>query len=518
MKKLYILAIILLFSISFLNANELINSDYDDYFKYLELTGRAKSPVLSYHSYSANNWIYNDSVNPWSKRMELDQTIYKNDWMSLKLLDPELFLSFNSTHQWGLNDGAMWQGKGLNGMVQAGISWKSKFVSITFYPKIWFAQNLFYDILSPASYSFGSIDVNIDYPQRMGDEPLFNFDFGQTDIRFTAGGFTFGFSTEEIWLGPGKKNALIISNNSGGFPHFDIGFTRLDTIIGSFEGRYLWGILKESDFFTSTSDDDWRLFSNISLAYSPFFIPGLTIGVNWSAMTPGGNFEVADFFVIPLTILGVQESNFTNDNDQKASVSVEWTFPEVGFQFYGELAWEDFNSSPLQIPEHCMFYTFGGSQAIQINNERGFLLNIEFSNLGVSDSQRLIWSSQTVANYYTHGRVIHGHTNNGQILGAAIGPGSDSQFFSLKYYDFWGSAELFFLRHNKNKTYIYNDVVTYDHHNLNVDLNFGLKSLIFIGPIDLFCEFVLTYELSHNYIAYNDIFNFYGKLGVRYRH
>ncbi|MBN2656109.1 MAG: hypothetical protein JXR86_03555 [Spirochaetales bacterium] len=452
------------------------------------------------------------------KRLERDRAFYSNDKISLELQDPELLLTANSFNQYGKNDGAMWQGKGLNGRLQAGISFRSKFVDITFYPQIWFAQNLEYEILpgiNPSPYS--SFFGNIDLAQRMGDEPLFEFDFGQTDIRFNFWKFTFGFSTEEIWLGPGRINGLILSNNSAGLPHFDLGFKKIDTKIGSVEGRFLWGLLRESDYFNDDSSDDLRLFSSASIAWNFVWIPGFNIGLNWSAQTPGGNFEARDFFVIPLTFLRQAESNETNDNDQKYSITLDWKFPDSGFEFYGEFAFEDFNGGGTHTPDHTLFYTLGGFYVVPFSQQRGFIVNFEHTNMGVSDSQELIWDTQATPDYYTHHRVVHGYGNLGQVLGASIGPGSDSQFGSLTYYDFWGSAELFVMRHNKDKTYIYNDVNN-DTGMINVELSFGLNGLIFLGPFDLNAGFVVVSEISNLYIEGNDEWNFHGELGLRYRY
>ncbi|MDA3811885.1 MAG: hypothetical protein PF518_16315 [Spirochaetaceae bacterium] len=518
MKKLLLFTVFLTLCFPSLGANELIHSDYDNYFKYLELTGRAESPFISYQSFSNNDWQYLDSENPWMSRMGNNRNIYSTEKMSIAFLDPEILFTANSLHQYGMNDGAMWQGKGLNGRLQAGISFKSKYVDITFYPQIWFAQNLEYEIMPTTKWSdFGYFMGNIDLVQRMGDSAIFQFDFGQTDLRFNFKKFTFGFSTEEIWLGPSRTNGLILSNNSAGLPHFDIGFRKIDTKIGSFEGRFVWGLLRESDYFNDDPEDDLRLFSLATAAFNIKWLPGLNVGFNWSAQTPGGDFEARDFFILPITLFISNSDNNYNDNDQKVSITFDWKFPKVGFEIYGELGWEDFNSSFLQIPDHTLFYTLGGFYVIPINEKRGLILNFEHTDLGVSDTQEIIFDTHSVSNYYTHHIVTQGYGNIGQVLGAGIGPGSDSQFASIKYYDSWGSVELFAFRHNKNKTYIYNDV-TNSQWDLNVEFSVGLNNLFFIGPFDINTSIVVTGEMAAMYTQGNDQFNFHGELGFRYKY
>ena len=118
--------------------------------------------------------------------------------------------------------------------------------------------------------------------------------------------------------------------------------------------------------------------------------------------------------------------------------------------------------------------------------------------------------------YYTHGRVPHGFTNLGQLLGAGIGGGSDAETFMLDYFDTWGSAGLMLQRIGWNKMYLYRDPHTVtspegaDYVRLNTELNLGVNgTYLLFKSFNLFAGMIFSYNLNYNYEKENDLFNFY---------
>jgi hypothetical protein len=305
-----------------------------------------------------------------------------------------------------------------------------------------------------------------------------------------------------------------LGNEAGGFPHIDIGIEKTPSVIGSFEFRWVWGFLEESDFYTPTAADDWRLTSFMSGSYAPSFIPGFTFGFQWAATTPGGEFDWQDLFIIPATIFGVHESNLTNNDNQLMSFTGSWAFPQVGFEIYGEWAREDFSWNAFLTPEHLTFWTVGFSQAFRWGDTRGFFLTGEFSYLMVTHDQMLIAGWPT-ANYYNHGYVVHGHTLRGQMLGAGVGPGGDGQYLEFTFYDRWGSAGLFFSRIARDKMYTHE---IDDYHRFSAEFTGGLNGTLFVGDFDLFGEILFSYTENYNYFLNNGAFNFGFTLGVAYHH
>ena len=297
----------LIFSLSLtLQAQERINSPYDEYYHYLVLQGLADNPSILWHSRSNNRWIAPEDKDshPWGVRLNRTE-VKTGENSKLVFTDPELFLSANSAWAQSYNDGAIWQGRGLNGSLKSGLSFESPMWLLTFDPEYWFAQNLDFDIVSPSasqSDPYGYYKDELDYPQRPGNGAVGKFTLGQTDLRFRYGVFTIGVSNENIVLGPAQYNPVILSANAAGFPHIDIGITKWDSVIGSLEARYLWGFLQESENYNSDPSDDWRLMTGLEAGYSPIFIPGFTLGINWTISTLGGDFRAQNWFMPFITM------------------------------------------------------------------------------------------------------------------------------------------------------------------------------------------------------------------------
>jgi hypothetical protein len=538
MKRL-ILILVLSFVSFFVFPNELINSDYDNYMNYLELTEKTESSYMSYRSYSNNDWDFlgEDTGNPWSERTVKDRILLGDENKNLQLMDPEIFLSYNSEYAYGYNDGAMWQGRGFNTRISGGLTFNWKYFTVTFAPEVWFAQNKTFDILTSATESpFGYYaTANIDYPQIYGDSLYYEFNFGQTDIRFNYKAFTFGVSTENFAIGPSEYNNLIMSTNASGFPHIDIGFNRIDTKLGLFELRLFWGLLKESDFYDSDSSNDDTFITGSSFSYSFPFLKDLTIGFNRVIQTPMEYFDSSAIYtIIDFTdkgfgyYLGDGDSGYGFDQkDQKISFTFEWTFPTVGFNIYFEFFREDYGSlrTLFLLPEHTAGYMLGAKKTISISPERGFMITGEMVWMQQSRDYELIQIT-TPALYYTHTSNIHGYTHKGQILGTALAPGGDGQFLTIDYYDTWGKIGLFGTRIRNNMDYVYyiaaNDlIINPDNESyrsyIDVQISVGLDTVLFLGSIDFFAEFTVTGRM--NMLASgDDVFNIYGNLGVRYRY
>lgn len=525
---------------SFLYGNELINSEYDNYLNYLELNGITEAAQLSFRSLSNNKWSFwgADETNPWSEKTKYSRTFWEKGSLGLSLIDPELFLSYNSLYAYGYNDGSLWQGRGFNTRLSGGISFTSSMFSVTFAPEVWFAQNKEFSIVpslteSPFGY-YGSADI--DYPQRMGDELYWDFAWGQTDIRFNYKAFTTGFSTENFTLGPSEYNNLIMSGNASGFPHFDIGFNKIDTRTGLWELRFFWGLNQESDFYDSDDTNDNTFMSGMSLAYSFPFLKGLILGFNRVIQTPMEYFDLSSVItVVDFTdrgigyYLGLDNLYFGADKkDQKISLTAEWKYPEVGLNVYFEFFREDhgYVRTLFMIPEHTAGYMIGAKKTIPLSSRRGFMITGEMVSMQQSRDYQLkgsIW----YAGYYTHHYNDHGYTHKGQILGTAVGPGGDGQFLTIDYYDTWGRVGLFGTRIRNNMDYVYASAfygTNYDPEMdsyrdlIDVQISVGTDFVLFLGPLDLFGEFTVTGRM--NMLAENgdDVVNVYGNTGVRYRY
>ena len=214
-----------------------------------------------------------------------------NRSVALKIYGPEWFNSFNTAAPYGQNDGALWQGKGYNTSLTAGVRLEAYGFEVTVKPQVVFSQNLDFEIMKSHSdseygyfWGYGTKNNGVDLPQRFGDKAFVYFDWGDTEVRYTWKNLTLGFGTQAIWLGPAQVNAILHSNNAPTYPKFDAGLRRTEIhipwvnwYIGDIEARIWTGKLTESDYYDSDESNDNNMIHGLALAYAPSFVPGLTL-------------------------------------------------------------------------------------------------------------------------------------------------------------------------------------------------------------------------------------------------
>lgn len=503
MKKFIALFTVLFCSFTFIFSQEALKSIEEDYYDFMALRGITEKPALGYRTLSDNVWNYNEITEflenedgTFSKVKipgnESDNNIWKNNnlgttytlWkpaveadnflargvkqgLFVRVYGPEWFGSYNSQVPYGQNDGALWQGKGFNTSFTTGIRAEAYGFEITLKPQICWNQNLSFDYLtgvngSPYSYWTGGVDL----VQRYGDKSFFTFDWGDSEIRYTWHNLTFGFGTQNAWLGASYLNPMLGSNNAPGFPKFDWGLRKTEVIIplpknkslnlGYIEGRIWTGLLTESAYFDSNPDNNKRMVNGLSASYSPSFIPGFTIGLNRIFMTNWRKENIK--YILRLFTLSRSNalSSSGNDEDQKFSFFAEWNFPKAGFTVYGEFGRDDFSYDEESYPFHTAIYTIGAKQFIPLPFNLKSELNIEFNFFEMSQDFQLQWG---YLGYYAHGSIAQGYTNNGQILGAGTGSFGNSLLIQYKVYYPKGYTLLKFHRHSPNNNSILSKAV-----------------------------------------------------------
>jgi hypothetical protein len=495
-------------------ANEQLGSYINEYYEVLALSGIIERPTLMYQSLSRNAWELpaDDVDHPWKKRMEREEDWNLGEGVNWNIVSPELLLSFNTSYAQGFNDGSLWQGKGVNSRITGGINLNWKWLSATLAPELWFAQNQGFELmpsdpaLSQYSYPTWNVD-HIDMPQRFGDDPLIGYGLGQSDLRLNIGSFTLGASNENLWFGPAQVNPILMSNNASGFPHVDIGIRKVRTFIGDVEFDLVWGRLTESGHFDEEESNDQRLFSSLTFAYSPFFLDSLTLGVGRVMYTTWQNLDINDFTVVfnPL-ILGL------DDRDQVISFLIDWFFTSAMFNVYLEWARNDYSPGlrwALSYPQHSQGYTLGFRKAISTKRKGYVEITTELTELARTKDADDICPS-----FYRHSQVIQGYTHLGQVMGASIGPGSNTQFFGVDYYDSWGKASLSIQRIAYDQDYYFAKFFTPD--NENVEWIVSAGSVIFLSSIDLNIELAFSDNWNRNYVKDNDVYNLHVATSCRY--
>jgi len=222
----------------------------------------------------------------------------------------------------------------------------------------------------------------------------------------------------------------------------------------------LAGILQESKYFDSYEPNDQRYFNALFLSYRPSFLPNLSIGFNKSLYQDLRFFEPLDL-LSPIKIFDngvLGDSIVTNDSfDGLASVSLSWTFPEVGFRAYGEFAKNDFTGGfrwTAIEPEHSRAYTVGFEKFTTLKTGSAMRLIYEHTNL--SRNHTYLWRAEPP--FYAHEINRQGYTHLGQILGAGIGPGGNTDIASFRLDQTQQSLALTLQRIEFNKDYFITNV------------------------------------------------------------
>ena len=460
-RKYLLVFILFLFFPVILPAQEALKSVEEDYYDFLAMQGLTERPALNYRTLSDSVWSVKEDVSHLWQRQNLGiwHNLFGN--FRIRAYGPELFMSGNTAAPYGQNDGVLWQGRGFNALLKGGVRFEGYGVELTLLPHLAFSQNVEFEIM-PSAYEseYGYFwGYGVDAPQRFGNKLFFDWDFGDSEIRYTWKTLTIGFGTQAIWLGPAYLNSILHSNNAPAYPKFDIGLRRqrvtlpwLGWYIGDVEARLWVGRLTESDYFDSDDTNDHTMIHGLSFAYAPSFLPGLTLFANRVCLVPWAWENLK--FIFP------RDENTIED--QKGSFGFLWIFPQVGFKVYGELGIDDFvpDGFPLgyvRYPLHTMLYTVGLRKAISIvpsHNIHGELL-FEWNSMEMSQNYQFHWPYSP----YFHHQIVQGYTNRGQWLGVGTGWGGNSQYLEFKVYYPKGTSSLFIHRNNPDNNFLYSKAV-----------------------------------------------------------
>lgn len=500
-----------------------VGSELDAYLRLLELTGTVSGTPLVFRSFTPSYTLASDTGHWWSGRYPLTHPAVRG--ITVRPLAAEMRLVYNSKYPHDVNDGALWAGKGGSAALSAGVQVKWGPVTGTLYPTVYASQN---DDFPLAPVSFGNRPSfayawhqNIDWPQRFGAETVKEYDWGQSGIRVDLSGFTAGFSTENMWWGPTVRNPIIMGNSAAGFPHIDLGTGRPVWIgIGHIEARAIWGELRESDYFDTDPDNDRRYITGLTFGYRPSFLPGLTIGgtrvlyQRWPDDGLGAG-EIFDFFgeffnegVEPLPGGGVGN----DPTDQLLSVVARWVLPDAGIDVYLEWARNDFSGNLrdfLLEPDHSRGFTVGFQKTLASHNGV-FRLRSEFTTLGLSATAQI----RANPTFYVHSVVHQGYTQRGQLLGAGIGPGANSQVLGVDRYSAAGRWGVSLQRVRFDDDAFFRDGLSRLEH--DVELTLGGSVFRFVGPVEVGGGLELSRRLNWYRVEENDVTNLNAKVVVRW--
>ena len=521
--------------INFAFTQEALKSIEEEYYDFLALQGLVERPTLGYRTLSDSVWnLDGDSEHLWNGN-NLGSTksffdLNKDDENffikginksgSVRLYGPEWYNSYNSKVPYGQNDGALWQGVGYNTSFTAGLRIEAFGFEGTFKPQITWSQNKEFEYL-PGVYGDSHSYFwtgNIDLVQRYGDYSYWQFDLGDTEIRYNFYNFTVGFGTQTPWLGPAQLNPMLGSNNAGTYPKFDFGLRKTDLIIpgvnwnlGKLEGRIWVGQLRESDYFDDIDSNNKLLIDGFNLSYSPSFFPEFTIGATKICLSQwGANFWK---YLNPFYSENEWESGLGGE-DQKCSIYLDLFFAQIGFDFYFEFGIDDYPANFLSNPFHTAIYTVGAQKTFIGNNKNiSHKLSLEINMFEMSQDFQLEWEYM---GYYSHGLIKQGYTNNGQLLGAGTGYFGNSQSLVYTIYYPKGNFAFKIHRHAPANNYIYNKTIMNPPYVTNERYfdsymsytTAGISSIFMIGDIDFYLGFDFIHIENLNFFKYTPLNTF----------
>lgn len=418
----------------------------------------------------------------------------------------------NTMYPRSFNNGGLWAGRGFSAAIEGGARFRYGVLSGVIAPALYTSQNRRFSTpptenprLSTFAYPWHN--GRIDWPLRPGDGGVARLDPGQSVVRADAYGAAIGVSNENLWWGPSLFNPLLFSNNAPGFPHLFVGTSKpANVYIGRLEAELLWGVLQESDFFDDDPDNDRRVLAGLNLSFQPRGLDGLFLGFARTYMaTLTDDWNAGDFFLQPYRSPRVNPLVGRTD-DQMLALYLRWALPRSGFEAYAEWArddhWADFEDL-LKEPDHSQAYTLGFQKVIEHRDAAGAALRWlrlygELTHLQAALPVRAFRGSNT---FYTHGRVVQGFTNRGQLLGAAIGPGADAQIIGADVFTSRGRVGFYVQRIRYDDDAYYDNFSQYFAHNgHDVELTGALRALIIHEDIHASAKVTYSNRYNRNFL------------------
>jgi hypothetical protein len=461
------------FLISFFTSNSqtinLNESFLIDYLRTSQILGEFKSDIsfnlrpldISSEGIDIKNEIFD--INNYAPTL----LHFFNGTSKIKILPFNYNIEFNSHHPYNRNNGSMIPNRGYQHIISTGFYIKLGPLSIQLKPENLFSENKdfqgfgegpndHYPVIWAKRYRLWN---HADIPERFGSKKYSKNLIGQSSVKLNYKGLSLGFSNENIWWGPSIRNSIMMSNNAKGFKHITFNTTRpLKTKIGNFEWQFITGRLESSGFTPPNTDyefagtklyipkinqngfsDDWRYLQAINISYAPKSIPGLSIGfIKWvqmySALVKGKYWWMEgnpSYFPLFSNLFRKNDAfqDYEAQTDQAAGLYFRWLWKDSKAEIYAEFHYNDAKQNMRDLlldSDHSRAATVGIQKVFEVNNDN-ILFSWEWTQME-QNASRLVRNANS---WYEHWFVYDGYTNNGEVLGASIGPGSNSHYFAL---------------------------------------------------------------------------------------
>jgi hypothetical protein len=404
----------------------------------------------------------------------------KKNWIALKRVGYSRM--YHDSVPLSLNNESFYSATGWQERFTAGVQVKLGRLLIDFQPEYLKVENLAQASISdqfrePNHFTrlyFQQLNV-IDWPWQNGVAPIEKFFLGQSAARLVFDHLSVGLSNENIWWGPGRRNSLIMTNNAPGFLHADLKTVRpVKTIFGAIEMQAVFGKLDSSGvepFENIRQQQFWpgayvpkenirRQMLGFVFSWQPKWIPQLSLG--YAAAYYGYvTYEQKDGTPIP--VYPFTPTIVKGKGTSLGSLFFRYSMPKDRAEIYGEFGRADRLPTPWSLAGDTVpiGYVVGLRKWMKLNKNNYIEVSMELSHLQLPDPRLLYNDASPFGNpkingWYTHAQVRQGYTNQGQLLGAGIGPGSNSQFFGISWVNKTNRIGLHGERwvHNKDMHYL----------------------------------------------------------------
>lgn len=361
------------------------------------------------------------------------------------------------------------------------------------------------------------IQNNIDYYTQMGRKPLTTLFPGQSSITYHYKQFAGGISTENQWWGPGVRNSLLMTNEAPGFYHFFVKTNEpIITPVGSFEGRAIFGRLESptmapiEDSLMRTiwadgiarKDKSVRHIEGFSINWQPKWLPNVYLGYNYTTQS----------YILNRNLFGKKLGFFSNDRpkQQMGSFTIRVALPKDHAEIYAEVGTPNHAASPWGFFNDSAKtgFVMGASKLFPVGHKNAyFKLYAEFTQLQIMNPALVINTNEPfggplVNSWYTSAQVRQGYTHQGKLLGASIGPGSNSQTIGLSWNKGNNKIGIFYERvANNNDFYVYEYFGSAYDNRYFININKGIEMQIQLNKKVLFAASALqTNALNYKWV------------------
>ncbi|MCX6331865.1 MAG: hypothetical protein NTZ82_04435 [Bacteroidetes bacterium] len=368
-------------------------------------------------------------------------------------------LTYNSQNNnflpYGSNDGNMYPARGKQERFSAGANIRWGILDINIQPEWVRLENIEQELFKGNENDrnwwtryYKIVANNIDDFRQFGKLPINSVSLGQSRIGLSTKKWSIGISNENIWWGPGQRNSIIYTNNAPGFIHAYLQTNKpIITGIGNFEFKMISGKIDSLNWINPDQRmmcaiwpgaiipkiNEQRVMHAFTINYSPKWFPNLYLGYAYSTQHYSRD---TDQLIEPFTM-----AKTNNDKYSIGTMMMRLKLPKEHAEIYAELGqprsmglpWDFFKDSAIN------GFVFGIKKLfISPNNKSYFEFNFEATQLQLMDAKEIFVGGDPFGtpknnSFYTSPIIRQGYTNEAQLLGASIGPGSASQTISVSW-------------------------------------------------------------------------------------